>query len=299
MRRHAAGFTLIEMMAVVVLVLLVTGVALNGYVDLASQTRSAADLTRDVRRATAVLDRVARDLEAARLVVKPADMDPLEHPWIFLAESRGGHDGADRLKFVTLGQTPQASQPPASDLAQVAWFTRTADDGTLELLRWSFPRLPEGLDRRFPGPDDPGVFLAADSLESFGVRFLDDAGQWTDRWDSSAVAQSSQLPRVAEISVMVAPEDPDAAPAGPFTRRVVLPMPPIDLVASLGGDAAKTDQAGDEGDDEGCLRVRDCIDPTALALDPLLSNILNDPSLQDQCLADTGIPDSVLLERCK
>jgi type II secretory pathway component PulJ len=185
------GFTLIEMMAVVVLVLLVTGVALNGYVDLAGHTRRAADLTRDLRRGTAVLDRVARDLQAARLVVKPEAMDPLEHPWLFFAESRGGNEGADRLKFVTLGQSPQADSVPASDLAQVAWFTRTAEDGTLDLLRWSYPRLPEGLDRRLPRPDDPGVFLVADELESFGVRFLDDAGEWTDRpWPSRASSRA-------------------------------------------------------------------------------------------------------------
>jgi hypothetical protein len=113
------------------------------------------------------------------------------------------------------------------------------------------------------------------------------------------VAQSSQLPRMAEISVVMAPEDPGAPPAGPYVRRVVLPMPPIDLVARLGGDETQTAESSDQGDDEGCLRVRDCIDAAALALDPLLSNIVNDPNIQDQCLADTGIPDEVLLEACR
>jgi len=298
-RRRTTGFTLIEMTAVTVLVLLVTGVALNGYVDLASQTRSAADFTRDVRRATAVLDRVARDLEAARLVVKPDAMDPLEHPWLFLAEARGGDLGAERLKFVTLGQAPQAGERPASDLAQVAWITRSIEDGTLELLRWSHPHLPDGLDRRFPRPDDPGVFLVAEGLDDFGVRFLDAAGQWTDRWDSSALAQSSELPRVVEISVLMAPTDPGAASVGPFTRRVVLPMAPLDLAARLGtGEPGAGDDEPSE-DDEDCLRVRDCIDAAALALEPLLADIVNDPRIQDQCLADTGIPPAVLLESCR
>jgi hypothetical protein len=290
------------MMAVTVLVLLVTGVALNGYVNLASQTRDAADFTRDVRRATAVLDRVARDLEAARLVVKPEEMDPLEHPWVFLAEARGGAEGADQLKFVTLGQPPRAGDLPASDLAQVAWITRIAADGTVALHRWSHPRLPEGLDRRLPRADDPGTFLVAEGLADFGVRFLGPEGDWTDRWDSSALVQSSQLPLVAEISVVMAPQYEGEPPAGPFTRRVVLPMPPIDLAARLsgeeGGPGADVDR-DEDGDDEGCLRVRDCIDAAALALEPLLADILNDPSLQDQCLEDTGIPPSVLQERCR
>ena len=296
--RALAAFTLIEMMAVMVLVLAVTGVALNGYVDLAAQSLAAADLTRDVRRATAVLDRVARDLEAARLVVKPAEMDPLEHPWVFLAEARGGSDGADRLKFVTRGQQPVGGRSAASDLAQVAWLTRTSEDGTRELLRWSYPRLPDGLDRRFPRSDDPGVFLVAEGLEGFGVRFLDGEGQWNSRWDSSALVQSSELPEVAEISVSIASEEPNGTPSGPFTRRVVLPMRPLDLAERLGG------QAGGASDEEeerqgNCLRVRDCIDAGALGLVPGLTEIVLDPNIQDQCLRDTGIPDEILLPECR
>lgn len=292
--RVPAGFTLIELMAVMLLVVAVTGVALNGYVDLSTQSTIAAELTRDTRRATAVLDRVARDLEDARLLVKPEEMDPLEHPWVFLAEPRAGRDGADRLKFVTLGQPPVADALAASDLAQVAWITRVDAAGELELLRWSWPRLPDGLDRRFPRDDDPGVFLVAEGLERFGVRFLDAQGQWTDRWDSSALAQSSQLPLVAEVAVAMA-----GSPETLHTRRVVLPMPPIDLAARL-GEKEETAGAGDdeEGDDD-CLRVRDCIDPAALALEPLLADIVSDPSIQEQCLADTGIPPGVLKESCR
>ena len=90
----------------------------------------------------------------------------------------------------------------------------------------------------------------------------------------------------------------DAPPAGPFTRRVVLPMAPIDLAERLDGDEA-TGSDDERSEDEDCLRVRGCIDAAALALEPLLANIVNDPSIQDQCLADTGIPPSVLLESCQ
>lgn len=285
-----------------VLVVGITGVAMAGYLQLSTNSLRAADRTRSVRRAAGVLDRVARDLEAARLVVKPDAVDPLEHPWVFLAEARGGADGADRVKFVTLGQQPLGGESAASDLAQVAWMTRSAEDGTLDLLRWSLPRLPEGLDRRFPRSDDPGVFLVAEGLEAFSLRFLDAAGEWTERWDSSELVQSSQLPHVVEISVTLAPEDPDAPAEGPFVRSVVLPMPPIDLAARLGqgepgGRSGEEDD--DEREDEDCLRVRDCLDQAALALEPLLANIVSDPSIQDQCLDDTGIPAEVLLEACR
>ena len=293
------GFTLIEILAVLVLVVAVTGVALNGYLDLSSHSLIAADRTRGTRRATAILDRVARDLEAARLMKKPPAMDPLQHPWIFLAEARGGHAGADRLKFVTLGRSPVSGAAPASDLAQVAWLTRPAADGSRDLLRWSYPRLSDGLDRRFPRDDDPGVFLAAEGVAEFGVRFEDASGDWSDRWDSSSLVQSSQLPEVAEISVSLAPEHAGDPTIGPFTRRVVLPMRALDLAARLGGSGSDGDAEGDPEPDGDCLRVRDCIDPAALALQPLLADLVNDPSLQDQCLQDTGIPANVLLESCR
>lgn len=296
MQRLERAFTLIEMLAVMLLVVAVTGVALNGYVDLSSHSLIAADLTRDARRATAVLDRVARDLEAARLAVKPDEMDPLAHPWLFLAERRGSHEGADRLKFITLGQTPAASRALAGDLAQVAWLTRVDAQGDLDLLRWSYPRLPDGLDRQFPRDTDDGVFLVAEGLADFGVRFMDDAGEWVEDWDSSTLARSSQLPLVAEISVSVADEGTGEA-AGPFRRRVVLPMRPMDLAARLSAEDQVASNDGDEDEEEagaGCLRVRDCIDVSALT--PDLMNVVFD--LMDQCLEDTGIPDSALLPEC-
>lgn len=289
-----AGFTLIEVLGVLLLMTLVFGVALDTYVDLSLQTRAASSFTRDVRRATALLDRVGADLAAAALATKPEGRDPLEHPWLFLAEARAGDVGADRLKFVTFGRPPIASASHASDLAQVALLTEANADGSLDLLRWSHPHLPEALDRRLPRADDPGVLLLAEGLERFGVRFLDEQGEWSDAWDSSALARASQLPLAVEIEVWWAGEPP----AGPYTRRVVLPLRPFDLEARLTGNAPGTNGEQDEDDDEkdeACLRVRDCVDVRALP--PDLMNIVFE--LMDRCLSDTGIPADVLLAECR
>jgi type II secretory pathway pseudopilin PulG len=297
---RAGGFTLIEMLGVLLLLTLVFGVALDTYVDLSLQTRRASSFTRDARRATALLDRVGADLAAAVLAVKPEGRDPLQHPWLFLAEARGG-TGADRLKFVTAGRPPMASASHASDLAQVALLTAPAPDGSLELLRWSHPHLPDALDRSLPRADDPGVLLLAEGLERFGVRFLDEAGEWSDRWDSTALARSSQLPLAVEIEVSWAPQAPGEEPIGPYTRRVVLPLRPFDLEARLTGKEPGAPGEQDEEDEEkkaeeeSCLRVRDCVDVRALP--PDLMNVVFD--LMDQCLSDTGIPDDVLLPECR
>ena len=80
-RSHsAAGFTLIEVLAAVFLTSIVIAVALSFFVSLSRSTEAATNRTRDGRRALAVIDRVARDLEGAYLLVKPAGIDPLEHP---------------------------------------------------------------------------------------------------------------------------------------------------------------------------------------------------------------------------
>lgn len=294
------GFSLIELVATLLVIVAVTGIAIAGYVDVSSNNLRAADLTRDARRATAILDRVARDLEAVRLAEKPPERDPLEHPWLFLAESRGLSEGADRLKFVTRGQRPAADDALASDVGQVAWLTSPALDGSLDLLRWGFPRLSEGLDRRLPRDDDPGVFLVAEGIEEFGVRLMDEAGEWTDRWDSSELARSSQLPLVAEIRVLLVPEDPDADVREPFVRRVVLPVRPFNLEAQLAGDDAPNAEAEESQDEEDasedeCLRVRDCIDATQIDAE-LMEIILE---LQDQCLSDVGVPPGAVLPQCQ
>ena len=50
---------------------------------------------------------VARDFENVVLLTTPPEVDPLEHPWVFLGESRHSDVGADQLKFVTRGSHPQ------------------------------------------------------------------------------------------------------------------------------------------------------------------------------------------------
>ena len=97
--RHA-GFTLIEVLAVVFLTTLLFSLAVNLYIDLSNHSNRAAAVTRQWRRSVALLDRVSSDLERALMVQKPAELDPLAHPWLFFAERRYSESGADQLKFV-------------------------------------------------------------------------------------------------------------------------------------------------------------------------------------------------------
>ena len=250
-RTRRAGFSLLEVLAVVLLTSIVIGVALNHYVNLSRASQRATEHTRGIRRATAVLDRIARDFESTMLVAKKPETDPLDPPWIFLGESRRSEVGADHLKFVTRGHRPRRTAVHESDLEIVAYSLRHAEEGDFELLRWSSPRLPESLDREIPNDETQGAVLLAGDVASFGVRFIDELGGQTSSWDSSQLTESSELPLAVEIEVaLLDPEgDPDAEPR-PYSRRVVLPVRPLEMQELLDPNSLVSGGEGGEADEE-------------------------------------------------
>jgi type II secretory pathway component PulJ len=280
---RSGGFTLFEVVGVVLVTAFVVGAATNYYIDLSRASNRAAANTRDIRRATAILDRMARDFESTLLVVKPDETDPLAHPWLFVAEARYGESGADHIKFITRNFQPRRSEEHESDLTVVAYTVRASEENdTLEVFRWTDPRLPDGLDRSFPSEDDEAAVLLAEGLADFGVRFYSDAGEEKDTWDSTMLVESGSLPASVEITVGMA--DPNATGEDPddvvrYSRRVLLPLRPLDLEVlldpnRLGGGGEGDDEDGEEDDVESGgeadenpsgLTLGDCIDVPALA----------------------------------
>jgi type II secretory pathway component PulJ len=257
-----SGFTLIEMLAVASFTALLMLFAVNFYIEISRASEVAAEHTGETRRAIAILDRIARDLEGAVLVQKPDELDPLSHPWVFLAEDRGWAEGADHLKFATRSRIPRSSALHESDLEVVSYVLREAEDERFELLRWASPRLPEELDRSFPESEAEGAVLFAESLGSFGVRLLGADGQWKSEWDSSTLIDASELPLAAEISLALLPEDGAEQEEEPelYVRRVLLPVRPLDLAALLEGADGATSEEEDEDaeEDEDCVTVEEC-----------------------------------------
>lgn len=233
------GFTLIEVIGAILLTTMVITAAVTSYVNLSDASTRAAARMRERLHATTVLDRVARDVRAASLVVKPAEMDPLSHPWFFVADGRFSFDGSDRIKLITRSHRPRVTAYHASDLAEVAYFTRTEEDGRLTLLRWASPSLPPAYTADFPAEDDPATWVVAEGLGSFSLRFLQEGGEWTPEWDSTQIVESSQLPYAVEIKLSLRREDADPdevlaeADIQYFTREVLLPLRPLDLEAMI------------------------------------------------------------------
>lgn len=260
------GFTLIEVLAVIFLTAIVFGVALDFYIDLSNQSQHASELTREIRRATSLLDRLAQDLERTILAKKPDEMDPLANPWVFLAESRLSTGGSDRVKFVT--RRPPDARRVDAGIAMVSYSLQPDEvGGDYQLIRWSRPQLPESLDREFAPMDDPDSQMMADGVVDFSLRFLDEQGEWVEEWDSSQMLDSSELPTAVDIEVALAPSlhdptvDPSSEEARHYRRRVLLPVRPLDLVTLLDPVAYAAVGGEGEGSEAECkLRVMDCLD---------------------------------------
>jgi len=247
-------------------------------------------------------------------VIKPEQTDPLDHPWIFFGEARGGGDAANRLKFVRRGHLPRRSAAHESDLEVVGYAVRRAEDDSLELVRSSSTQLPETLDREIPTDEADGALLLADGLAGFGVTFVDALGERSATWDSSSLAQADALPAAVEIEVSLPdPDDPEAEPAR-FRRRVVLPLRPLDLAelldpsAAVGGGAGSQteedaegegDEDGDGESDQACaegpcggLSVCQAVD-CSQDYGPSVNSLLEDIGGQSLCHWRTRIPRSM------
>jgi len=290
--RPAEGFTLIEVLAVVLLTGVVISVAINFYLNLSKASLASVEGSQRARRAAVLLDRVARDLEATVLVKKPPDLDPLADPWLFLAEGDETDAGAERLKFVSRGRRPRSESAPESDLELVTWTLERGAHQDLELRRWSSPALPPGLDRRFPPLEDTD--LVAGGVAEFGVRLLDDKGEWVTRWDSSTVGDSSELPVAAEIRVSFYAGPDTQERDGPYLRRVLLPLRPLDLQQQLlppgtvGGQQQSQEEDKQDQDNggtgkqasskqQGCVTVGECVSrhPGLVPDDPQIQAVIN------------------------
>ena len=306
--RARLAFTLIEMLVVVLFTGLVLTFAANFFLDISVASRAALERTVDVRRATTVLDRVTRDLEAAVLVKKPEAVDPLEHPWLFLAEASGRGSGADRIKFQARNHRPRGALGHESDLVVIAYWLAPAEDGeALELLRWISPQLPESLDRSFPRRDDPGVEVLASHVAAFGVRLQDQAGAWADTWDSSTLVRSGELPVAAEVSVALLPEEPavdelEPEPPVPYQRPVLLALRPLDLEKTLSGEA-EGEEEEEEEEELACVTVNECVARNQAAVDqyrarnPEIEGILQ--SIGEQCWADHAASLPLAVTNCR
>jgi len=254
------GFTLIEVIAGVFLTAIVMSVAFSIYVGISRNTERANATIRQTRSGMTILDRLARDLQTAFLVVKPEGKDWFDHGWLFRAESETASEGADRVRFISHKPRRRSSEGHSSDFATISYMLEESPEGRgMELLRMVEPNVPDSQRRDFPYSNEEGVVMMADGIQSLGMHFLGAGGDWVDNWDSTLLTQSNELPIAVELELVMLPEDIDANDPFAFVdeddlpvrRRVVtLPMRPIEI---------PTNTASEDGDSECALTVSGCL----------------------------------------
>lgn len=252
---HRAAFTMIEVMAAILLTSIVITAAVAFYVNLSDASNRATVTMRRKLHAHTLLERLGGEIQNAAMLVKPEALDPLRHPWFFVAESQHSFDGSDRIKFISRSHSPRVTAYHSSDLAHIVYFTVAEEDETYTLYRWLSPTLPLEYDPSYPSPDDDRSLVVTEGLRDFSLRFLGPDGEWVEEWDSTQLVHSSELPRAVEIRVRMYDEamasddelDLEEDDTGFFTRVVTLPTPPIDLEAMIEAKLAAEAEALAQG----------------------------------------------------
>lgn len=277
-RRRRAGFTLMEVMAAVLLTGIVVSIALAFQINLGSSMEGARERLRTERQAVALLDRMARDIAGAYFIVPSQGGQKAAEPWVFVStrDFAADDEKSDGLKFITRNYRPRALDEHASDLAVVAYFLNPMPDAPgYELLRWRSPHMPQSYDRSFPSPDDPAVDVVGEGVWHFGVSMIDRDGVEIPEWNSALGGARRGLPMAVRLEIsMLDPNwqkqfddgefdadfdeyEPEEEPKV-FSKLVDLPLRPLDwtflakdLQAQATGDLNQGDDTngGDDADD--------------------------------------------------
>lgn len=289
-RRGRHGFTMIEVMAAILLTSIVISVAVAFQINLGAATMAARERLRTQRQAIALLDRIARDLAGAYFIASPANASGGSNPWIFLSARHFTEEGnSDAIKFITRNYRPQGLDGHHSDLAVVAYYLKPVEDGSgYQLMRWRRTHMPQVYDPRFPELDDPDADIIGENLASFALSMIDETGEEHPEWDSRGKQGRQSLP--VGVTIEIAMLDPNQiasdADANDFERdqndlddfdtdeeaelqtntyskTVILPLRPLDWTfleseARAAAGATDSDEQGeeekedvDEADDDG------------------------------------------------
>lgn len=260
-RHRRSGFTLIELMGVILLTLLITAGIHQIFSEMTFQSQRAVVRTHASRQATAILDRIARDLQEAFLIIKPPEVDPLNHPWIFYSENDADND---RILFFTRNHQPRGANPREWDLTKVAYFLEYDDDGISSLWRWVIPGIPGEYLKDFPSIYDPGVSLVSQDIEELHFEFRSFvATEWSRGWDSSQLEFSGQLPLAVYIEISIV--DPYALESETdeellqYSRVVQIQLPAFseEMIFSTSKEGEKDPLCEERGLG---LEVDDCVD---------------------------------------
>ena len=262
------GFTLLEILVVIVITAVLVGAAVTAFRDVNRHTRGiGAGLERE-RAVKTFLDRLERELSSTMMWKRQEDTNPLEHPWLF-----AGFDGyeaetdTDAIKFITYAPSRAAGNSYDTGIRMVSYGVREDEEGRLVLHRFEEP-VPRGASKAIQVENGSPVL---EDIELFDLAFHDPkSGVWLQSWDSTQIQQLDRVPAEVRATITVWQEDADGNPVlGPENSRTVrLWTPTLDLQAlrdELSGGVDPNSELQDPNAD--CVvTVAECVDAFAAEL---------------------------------
>ncbi|MEM1026613.1 MAG: type II secretion system protein GspJ [Planctomycetota bacterium] len=200
-RRVGSGFTLIELMVVVLLV----GIVVAGGATMIAQAGNMRDRTENASTlqadAGAALDAV---VGALRNLHRLREQDAQNGWWVFEGDDET-LDGrpADRLRFVTVDHRPVRPDQPEGDLREVAFSLEAGGPRGLPYLRRrTDPSLSQ--DEILLGEGGGVADRVAENVVAFDVQYFDGV-TWRADWPPALQA----VPSAVRVSVAVREPNPD------------------------------------------------------------------------------------------
>jgi general secretion pathway protein J len=201
MRRHARGFTLMEVMvAVAITALMGTVVAMAFQTGLTAKETVETDADR-YRQVRVAMNRMAREIGSA-YVSDRYDLkrfrDQNDRPTNFVGER-------DKLLFTTFSHQRLYTDVKESDQAVVEYFVEASTDreakGRQDLKRRVNPNVDDRMDR---GGNTDVLFEGVKGLE---FEYWDsEKKEWDNEWDTRRTEQKALLPTRVRITVTAVDE---------------------------------------------------------------------------------------------
>lgn len=201
MRRHARGFTLMEVMvAVAITALMGTVVAMAFQTGITTKETVEKDADR-YRQVRVAMNRMAREVGSA-YVSDRYDLkrfrDQNDRPTNFIGER-------DKLLFTTFAHQRLYTDVKESDQAVVEYFVEQSNDrearGRMDLKRRVNPNVDDRMDR---GGTTDTLFEGVKGLEF--AYWNSEKKQWDDEWDTRRTELKAILPTRVRITVTAVDE---------------------------------------------------------------------------------------------
>jgi len=205
MRKDKRGFTLIEILAAIVIFSILLTTLLGSFRFLSSSTDSLGKGTMQLEMARGCLSRMATDLEALYITLPPAyekpDGEEDPDPYRLVGDSTY-LEGASyaRLRFTAFSHVSFGSDP-VEGVAQIVYYIHEDADGD-KVLRRS--------DRLFPYEEfeeknsDP---ILCKNIRSLSFTYIDEAGEETEAWDSESPDQRYATPKAVGVKLSAGEEE--------------------------------------------------------------------------------------------